>query len=604
VDGQVIGPVSLNSVAEMIRSGQLKANTPVSPDGSEFRPMKAFPELALLLSVDVELPDSGEGDDLIETPATYSGVIEEVSLPKLMFHFSAAKATGRLVLQDERFKKQIFLQNGKPVAALSSNPEEQLGRFLVQFGGLDPFVIEGMLAEVGGQEDRLGDILIHRGLLEPHKLFEILRELLLHKVFETFSWRQGSYGFYDGQVHKGSLLPLNLNPWELVAEGVRQGYSQDELRELLLPLRNHLLVARENEHVHLNQLVLSPRELKVFNLLAGGGRTLAGVLEKLASDEDSERTVLTMVYLGIEMELVGVGESVLTDAVSAEDSAAWDSMLGETASTPKPLEPPPRPGPPPTRPAPPAGPIRATPPLSPEEKKLLDVFNAMKTKNYFERLELEPGIGASAANKAFVRHARAYHPDQIPADAGEGTRKLCSDIFALLNEAHQVLSDDKRRKEYEEALATGLANADGAVDVSKIMDAELMFQRAETMVANRRHGEALKLLDQAIELNPDEGEFLIYRGYAAFAARPSPDSLFRDKCIKEIEKGLKMRENNVPIGFVFLGRIHQAAGELDKAMTAFRKALSLERNHVEAARELRLLESRQKDKKSLFGRRK
>ena len=62
-DGSTLGPVSLNVVAEMIRSDKVKANTPVSADGDDFRPMKSFPELATLLSVDVESAMSGSPDE-------------------------------------------------------------------------------------------------------------------------------------------------------------------------------------------------------------------------------------------------------------------------------------------------------------------------------------------------------------------------------------------------------------------------------------------------------------------------------------------------------------------------------------------------------------
>jgi len=588
VSGQVVGPVSLNAVAEMIRSGQLKANTPVSLDGQDFKPMKAFPELATLLSVDVDLPDASEGDDLIEAPATYSGSILEVSLPKLLFTFSAAKASGRLVLQNELVRKQVYLQNGKAVAALSSDPLESLNHFLVSYGGMDAVQVEKLYQQAGLQDDLLADMVVHRGLLQPHQLFEILRELLLQKIYELFSWRVGSYGFYDGQLYKGSILPLNLNPWEVVAEGVRRGYTQEELQALLGPLRNHVLVARDSAHIHLNQLVLTPRELKVFKAVGGGGRTLAGVLEHLAADEDSERTVLTMVYLGIELELIGIGEAQEAAAASSEDAAAWDAMLGE--GSPPPSAPPNAP----------ASPIRPTPPVSGEERALLDLFNSLKAQDHFLRLGLDREATASQASKAFMKAAREHHPDQQPTDLPDSLRQIHSDIFALLNEAHQVLSDDKKRQDYLDGLEV---LADG-VDVKKIMEAELMFQRAEVLVSNRKFPEALKLLDDALKLNPDEGEFHIFRGYAAFCARSNPDRTFREHCVQTILKGLKMRENNVPAGHLFLGRIYLAAEEMDKAASAFKKALALDRNNLDAARELRLLESRTKDRKSIFGRKK
>ena len=98
-DGSSLGPFNLTIVAEMIRADKVKANTPVSLDGQNFKPMKSFPELATLLSVETEsdIPDHPD-DDLLEAAPLYSGSFIEVSLPKLLYHFIAAKVTGRLLV--------------------------------------------------------------------------------------------------------------------------------------------------------------------------------------------------------------------------------------------------------------------------------------------------------------------------------------------------------------------------------------------------------------------------------------------------------------------------------------------------------------------------
>jgi tetratricopeptide (TPR) repeat protein len=595
-DGSLIGPVNLNSVAEMIRSGKVKANTPISLDGQDFRPMKSYPELATLLSVDVDLPDASEGDDLFESPPTYSGDLTAVSVPKLLYHFTAAKANGRLLLSNQSVRKELFLVNGKPVAARSNLERDLLSQHLVRSGVVQKLDMQKMLQELGGKEDRLSDLLIQRRLLPPHQLFEQLKQQLLEKIQEVFGWRIGTYAFYDGQEFKGTLLPLNLNPWEVIAEGVRKGYELVELRALLEPLRNRILIPRENQHVHVTKLILHPRELKVFKSISAG-RTLGGILDRLGGSEEEDRLVLAMIYMGIEMELVGIGDEIVAAPMSdleewdqtGGQGDEWDAMLGKgLSSASAPAAP---------KPVAPDSPIQATPTMSRQEQNLLEQLNELKTKNFFDRLGLQTTASGKDATVAFMQVAKSYHPDQIPQEASPRVRSLSSDIFALYNEAHQTLSDNRKRIEYAEAIEAGFE--DGQVDISKIMESEMMFQKGEVLANAGRFAEAQDLFQKAIDLNPDEGEFFIYRGYATFFATQNPDTMARERCLQDIKKGLQMRDNNVANGFLFLGRIYKALGDLDTASKNFKKALGLEKNNLEASRELRLLSMRSK-KKGLF----
>jgi hypothetical protein len=133
-DGAKLGPFNLNLVAEMIRVGKVKANTPISIDGEQFRPMKSLPEMATLLSVDVAPQRTGESADFsqVDTEPLFSGMLTEVSIPKLFYHCFASRATGCLMLINQSVKKELFLMNGKPVAANSNLERDRLGQHLIR----------------------------------------------------------------------------------------------------------------------------------------------------------------------------------------------------------------------------------------------------------------------------------------------------------------------------------------------------------------------------------------------------------------------------------------------------------------------------------------
>jgi DnaJ-class molecular chaperone len=74
-------------------------------------------------------------------------------------------------------------------------------------------------------------------------------------------------------------------------------------------------------------------------------------------------------------------------------------------------------------------------------------------KNYYLVLGVPNGATAQEIDAAFRRLARKYHPDVQP------TEKDALALFKSAKEAHDVLSDAKKRREYDRALRRGQPRA-------------------------------------------------------------------------------------------------------------------------------------------------
>ena len=492
----------------------------------------------------------------VEAVPTYSGDLFQVSIPKLLFHFFASGSNGRLTLSQEKTIKEMYLVQGRPIAVLSNLPHEHLSNYLFGKGILTPELLKKVLAETDNQDDRVGDAILRENLMSSHELFEHLRRHVLEKIYDLFRWRTGQYAFYQGQTYAGIAEATDLDPWQRLTVGVRQGYQGDELHTLLAPLRHRTLTVKNNPHVSLGQLGLLPSELKVFKSITDAS-TLDGLLRLLGGSGERDKIVLAATYLAHELDLLDVGP----------ESQQLETRPNQPAETTLPDQ---------------------------REQEFQQKLVQLKEQNYFERLGLDRSATSTTVAKAFMKSARTYHPDQIPLAAPPIVKQYAAEIFSLLNEAQLTLSNDAKRKSYLQAIESGKAT--DQVDVNNILQAEMLFSKAETMTKASRFQAAVELLDQALKLNPEEGEFLVYRGYASFFANPQPSPNHKDSCIQMINQGMKMRHDSLANGYYFTGLIYKASRDEELSKDMFQKALSLDRNHIESARELRLLEMRREKK--------
>src|SRR5437764_2796282 len=84
-------------------------------------------------------------------------------------------------------------------------------------------------------------------------------------------------------------------------------------------------------------------------------------------------------------------------------------------------------------------------------------------RDYYEVLSVERGAASDDIRKAYKREALKHHPDRNPGDASAEAK------FKAVNEAYQVLSDDDKRRVYDQfghaGLEGGAGGFDGAADV-------------------------------------------------------------------------------------------------------------------------------------------
>ena len=73
------------------------------------------------------------------------------------------------------------------------------------------------------------------------------------------------------------------------------------------------------------------------------------------------------------------------------------------------------------------------------------------TKDYYKVLQISRDASTVDVRKAFFNLAKKYHPD-LNTHKREEDRQQAKILFQEINEAHQILADEKLRAKYDSVL--------------------------------------------------------------------------------------------------------------------------------------------------------
>src|SRR5690606_35694940 len=123
------------------------------------------------------------------------------------------------------------------------------------------------------------------------------------------------------------------------------------------------------------------------------------------------------------------------------------------------------------------------------------------TQNYYEILGVDPRADAGSIRSAFFQLAKIWHPDRVP-HALAHYRDVAAKVFSRMTEAHQVLSNEEQRREYDTLMEEGGATPDEQEQVQRILRAATSFQKAAVLVRKGNWAAAEKEARFAYENDP------------------------------------------------------------------------------------------------------
>lgn len=214
---------------------------------------------------------------------------------------------------------------------------------------------------------------------------------------------------------------------------------------------------------------------------------------------------------------------------------------------------------------------------------LLAVAPRAKERDLFARLGIPDTGGREDAKKAFLAIARQFHPDRFSSPALADLEPVVKDFFAAVNEAYEVLADDRKRAEYlvaRKGKATVYAEA-----------ARVDFQKGEACVRTRDFARARGFLESAVRADPRPE----YQAALAFACLSDPQRKDRERARGLLEEAMK--DPACDRAFYVAGILARDEGDEGTAERHFRAAVKANPRNADAVRELRIAESRRADKR-------
>jgi hypothetical protein len=154
------------------------------------------------------------------------GTLKTMSLTDLLQFLAAGRKSGTLKFDQGKITKQVYFKNGMIVGSKSNDPREYLGQVLLHYGKVDEAQLKAAREVQRTSGTKLGEVLVEQGFLTENEVLDILKTRTLDAIYDLFVWTDGDFEFFDEEPLPDELLLIEVEPTNVIMEGI---YRLDEL---------------------------------------------------------------------------------------------------------------------------------------------------------------------------------------------------------------------------------------------------------------------------------------------------------------------------------------------------------------------------------------
>ena len=463
-------------------------------------------------------------------PPEGSRELGKTSLPRMLCAVDYHDWTGCIRVQVEGGRSwSLFFEMGQLV--LASSQDRDLVVTAQLLGRLKQTAIPDY--PLRGIEDEIGLLMALRGI-GAHETEWIAEETAVRLVAEVLDAWDGSVDSIPG-LEPPDQFPQPLPVVPLVLRSVRQR-SKSRGPRVLDAHPDSVIVVRLPSDSMIRSWVLPETELAVIQQLTLARRrevTLAQLLRVVAGD-DVDKRALVEALLALLQQVGYVHFS--GRPFGAEATEKMEAFVQE--------------------------------------------LHRLSRIDHFAALGIKPDAGEKEIRRALRDRSLQYHPDTL-FDQHPRVLETASALQARIQEAYDILKDPDARDEYRHEIGeSGEQVADEAA-------AKVEMARGKIKLRHKRYDDAVKAFRDATLLDPDNVAAKVQLAWTRFLADPSEPR----RTMGEMSRIVKEHDGH-PDPWYYLGRLSLLQKDFGRARRYFNKALGLAPEHVEASRELRLMDRR------------
>ncbi len=220
--GETLGPMSFAVALDQIATGEISSDEKVSLDGGEYQPIT---EIEALLGKKHQIFETEIKNNEVEAiqedkenkfdSSIKPGDLCEETLVNLLLEIHDRQLDGMILFRHGPIKKEVYINNGKPVFARSNIASESFGEYLVHKGFLNRMELEMAYALMANFSNDIRRSLAGIGVIDDIKLESLATEHMKELIIDLFTWTKGDFILYDDRcvdevLHVGGVNFLSL----------------------------------------------------------------------------------------------------------------------------------------------------------------------------------------------------------------------------------------------------------------------------------------------------------------------------------------------------------------------------------------------------------
>lgn len=428
------------------------------------------------------------------------GSLTSDHLPDILHSLARSQESGVLQVTRELTSKHIYFGRGSIVFARSNQHSDRLGELFVRDGRITRAQLADASNKLRATGQKLGAVLVQMGLLSDEDVRTGVAAQMRRMIRPVFSWRIGEYCFRPKDNPVSEDLAVELATIPTILEGTREA-NRETVRGTLGDLGRVVSFSRD-PWVHAHQVSLTPTEGFVLSRV-DGQVTMTDIVSITPLEEEETLRCLYVLVSGGFLEFGAKGRD-LTPSKASRRIYEIPVALPRAASPRAEIHP--------------NGSERDITFLDRQTRDdIIEKHASLARATFYDCLEVSRKAKDAELRKGYLDIVRKYHPDRHGSPYLQELHGMLQEILAKAADAYEALGDPVNRRRYDQTLRSEAPR--GEVNAAPIESpqpippstaetlAERYFLEAKRYLDNRDYHEAVKLLEEVVELDPSRAEY-------------------------------------------------------------------------------------------------